>query len=211
MGALELEAAEPLLARAEARLLRARQVLDDLQLQERWSAIGSVLLVGAVACGLVVAQDIDLEVCCDSPSITACFAVAAAFAPHPRIRRVRFTNDLAGPNGGLYFQLGYVGAGGDRWKIDTWVLGSDHPGPRSADLTAPLRRALTPETRRAILEIKEQVVARQAGGPAAGPDGAHSIDIYRAVLEGGARSVAAFDAWHARERPAGLTPWRPGG
>lgn len=194
------------LSRAEDRLRQARRVLHDLRLLERWSHVGTPVVVGAVSYGLVVARDIDIEVFGDAPDIAACFAVAAEFAVHPRVQRIRFTNDLAGDNQGLYFQVRCIDDRGEEWKADTWVLRRDHPGPLSSSLTGPMQRALTAETRQAILEIKEHLAALEAVGT---PRTVHSIDIYRAVLDGGVRTVAAFEQWWARERPSGLTHWRP--
>lgn len=197
---------EDVLSRAEERLRRARGVLAHLRLLERWSRLGTVVVEGAVSYGLVVARDIDTEVFVPAPDVAACFGVAAEFAVHPRVRRLRFTNDLDGENEGLYFQLRYVDEGGEEWKTDTWVLRQDHPGPLSSALTGPMLRALTPALRRAILEIKEHHVALEAAGA---PKAVHSIDVYRAVLDGGVRSPADFERWPERERPAGLTGWRP--
>ncbi len=57
------------LERAEQRLQRARHILSQLQLFERWRAFGTPTLVGAVAYGLAIAPDIDLEIDCDEPRI----------------------------------------------------------------------------------------------------------------------------------------------
>jgi hypothetical protein len=56
-----------------------------------------------------------------------------------------------------------------------WALAADRPGPLSALLVEPMRRALNDERRTAILLLKE---ARAAGAVSA----IASIDLYRAVL-----------------------------
>lgn len=189
--------------RAEERFVQSMAILDDLRLVERWSLVGTPCTVGAMAYGLQVAPDIDLEIFCHRPTVQAGFSVLAEVAPHPRVRKARFANELDGPDKGLYFQLRYRHPSGEEWKLDMWLVAHNHPGPLSRDLVTPMRRALTDETREVILAIKEQVWA--------GNLGYNAIDIYRAVLEGGARSLPEFLAWHERTGPSGLTAWRPKG
>jgi hypothetical protein len=157
-----------------------------------------------MATGLAVRPDIDLEVYCDRPRVEAGFAVVVPLAREPGVRRVRFANELAGPDGGLYWQLRYraPGPAGELWKIDTWLLPHDHPGPLARDLVGPLRRALRrhPGARAAILRIKE--ATRDDAG-------VHGVDVYRAALEGGVRTPAEFAGWLEANGPAGLTAWRP--
>lgn len=187
--------------RAEARFVQAMAILEELKLLDRWSRVGTPCIVGAMAYGLQVAPDIDMEIFCKRPTVEAGFKLLAEVAVHPRIRKVRFANELDGPDQGLYFQLRYLHESGEEWKLDMWLLATDHPGPLSRDLVTPMRRALTDESREAILAIKEQL--RAAGHPYL------SIDIYRAVLDDGVRSPEEFLAWHQRVKPSGLTTWRP--
>lgn len=190
------------LTRADARLQVARGILADLQLLEKWSAFGEPILVGAVSYGLVVAPDIDIETYCDEPKIEDGFQVVLACVRHPRIWKARFSNDLDGPNNGLYWQLSYRHENGQVWKIDMWLIRHDYQGPRSACIVEPMKQSLTDETRQAILEIKERAVLDptvQCG----------SIYIYRAVLDHGIRDFDQFKSWLEHNQTAGLTNWMP--
>ena len=150
-----------LLQREAARRQTALRILKELQLLERWQVYGKPYLVGAVSYGLVVAPDIDLEVYCpDTPRIDEGFAVMAACAGHPGIRQVKFSNRLQDEDQGLYWQLRYLNEDGMEWKVDMWSMGYDYPGPASRDMVEPMQRCLTVDTRAAILEIKEQLLAQ---------------------------------------------------
>ncbi len=86
------------LERAEQRSQCAHHILSQLQLFERWRAFGTPTLVGAVAYGLAIAPDIDLEIDCDEPRIEDGFVVLRDCALHPNVRNARFGNDLKDPD-----------------------------------------------------------------------------------------------------------------
>ena len=127
----------------------------DVGLLEGWRRYGEPIVVGAVAHGLVVAPDVDLEVYCDEPLIADGFALLSRWAQHPRVYAASFRNALDTPDLGLYWQLRYTAADGERWKVDMWSVRHDHPGPLGRDLIAPMAAALTRESRAAILALKE--------------------------------------------------------
>ncbi len=191
------------LERANQRLQVARYILSQLQLLERWSHFGDPVIVGAMAYGLMVAPDIDLEVYCDDPKIESGFEVLKACAQHPRVRKARFSNRLDPPDMGLYWQLRYLHEDGEEWKVDMWSVRRDHPGPTSKELVVPIRQALTNQNRAIILGLKEQ--ARLSPGSNCG-----SIYIYQAVLEDGVRTWEELRGWLERNPTEGLTAWQPG-
>jgi hypothetical protein len=127
----------------------------------------------------------------------------AKWAAHPAVNRVLFLDELDGPGGGLGWRLNYRDAAQD-WTVQMWLLPPDYAGPRAVDLVEPLRRALTPPGRAAILAIKEALAARRHAGI--------SLDVYRAVVDDGVRDVAGFDRWPGpRTDPGDLVRWRPTG
>src|SRR5205823_490190 len=99
-----------------------------------------------------------IEIYCGVPTVDPGFAIVSELARRPAVRKVRFSNELDGPDRGLYWQLRYDADRDGVWKVDMWLLGHDHPAPRSVDLVEPMQRALTDETRRAILDIKEMLL-----------------------------------------------------
>lgn len=191
------------LEQTEQRLRQAQGILTHLQLFERWQVFGTPILVGAVAYGLAMAPDIDMEIYCDVPRIEDGFAVLRDYALHPSVRKAQFGNYLDEADEGLYWRLIYHTGEGTDWKIDMWSLRRNHPGPCAAQLVEPLRQTLTPETRRAILELKALM---QDDSIPHHP----SIDIYRAVIDGGVRTSAQLEAWLELHPRNFLTFWKPG-
>jgi hypothetical protein len=197
-----IEMMDTALTRAINRLHVAQHILAQLHLVERWSAFGDPVLVGAVAYGLVVAPDIDVEIFCDEPKIEDGFEVLGACALCPRVRKARFANKLDEPDMGLYWQLRYLHENGQEWKVDMWSMRRDHPGPLSAALVEPMKQALIDETRQTILELKEQILldpTLQCG----------SIHVYRAVLDDGIRNVEQLKNWLEHNQADMLTTWKP--
>jgi len=192
---------DDLLPRAEKRRERALSLAERLGLLERWSRYGSPVLVGAIRYGLVVALDIDMEVYAHHPRIGDAFEVMSEVAQLPGVWKVRFSNHLEEDDQGLYWQIRYRDQEGAVWKVDSWLLSHDHPHAHWADRFArAMEEALTEETRRAILEIKEALL---------GEAGIRAIDIYRAVLEGGARTPWEFRGWLEEHNPSGIVLWLP--
>ncbi len=190
------------LSRATKRLQIAQEILCDLHLLERWSAFGTPVLVGAVAYGLVVAPDIDMEIFCDEPKIEDGFKILESCAQNSHVRSARFANKLNEADMGFYWQLRYLHENGQEWKIDMWSARRDHPGPLSSSLVEPMKQALTDETRQAIVELKEQVLLDPTIN-------CGSILLYRAVMDDGIRTLAQFKEWLTRNQSEALTFWTP--
>ncbi|MEN6435666.1 MAG: hypothetical protein ABFD58_07620 [Anaerolineaceae bacterium] len=190
------------LSRTAKKLQIAQEILCDLHLLERWGAFGTPVLVGAVAYGLVVAPDIDMEIFCDEPKIEDGFKVLEACAQNPHVRSARFANKLDEADMGLYWQLRYLHETGQEWKIDMWSARRDHPGPLSSSLVEPMKQALTDETRQAIVELKEQVLLDATIN-------CGSILLYRAVMDDGIRTLAQFKDWLSCNQSDALTFWTP--
>jgi hypothetical protein len=189
--------------RALERQRRVGVIIEMLQLMDRWWDAGATpVVVGSAAFGLMVRPDLDLEITCPMPSIETGFAIAAELAHHPRVAKVAFANELTGPARRLAWRLGYRWVDEELWSVDMWLIAENRSGPCAADLVEPMRRALTEETRTTILELKEAIFDQAAE--------VSSIDVYRAVLDGGVRSVAELREWLPENESFGLVYWQPG-
>lgn len=197
------ETDEVLLGRSREREARARTIMERLGLFEEWRRFGRPVLVGAVAHGLALAPDIDLEVYCPVLSPDHGFAVLARAARDPGLVAASFQNHLHGPDGAYYWRLDYRDEDGTDWKVDMWSAPDDYALPRGETLLAPLARALTPELRLAILRLKDWRARTGAD--------LLSIDLYRAVVDGGVRDPDGLTVWRARNATGQLSDWLPRG
>lgn len=182
---------------------KALAILAELELMARWGRFGRPVLVGAVSYGLVMDADIDMEIYCENLRIADGFQVLGECAAScRRITNADFENHLYDPDSALYWKLNYRDDNGLLWKIDMWSAPSDYPLPRSETIVEPMKRALTDETRAAILRLKH---ARATNDTLK----CFSIDLYRAVLDDGVRDEAGFARWLNEHTTGELTGWMP--
>jgi hypothetical protein len=192
--------AEELLQRQELLQAEARQVIAELDLVNRLARAGEVQQCGSSLSGLMVWRDLDFIVAALHRSPAEVFEVMRPLLIHPRLRRLDYRNETgdfnsAGPpaNDRYYFVLYYQSEAGAEWKIDLSFWVNELPRGPQADLQR-LAQRLTPETRLAILWIKDvwhrlPVYPYRVGG----------TDVYDAVHEHGVRAPDQFDAY-LRER-----------
>ena len=181
---------DPLLERQQALQEEAAAVVADLGLQPLLARVGRPVRVGSVALGLMVARDIDFTVLCTEVDATRVFEAIGPLAAHPRIRELRFRNDTGHWNvdpdypDGVYWGPRYRSEAGDDWSLDLWFI---HEGSRQFDLdhVESLPPRLTPETRLAILRIKDDCLGRPWYS-------SHAITT--AVLDHGVRTPAEYRA-----------------
>ena len=144
----------------EANDVRTRRHLDDLL-----RTAGEPVLVGGTALGLIVWEDLDLTVICDSLDPECVLEIGRSLACHPDVRTLTFRNDMGRWNSqpdrypdGLYLGVRYQreevhpGPGGlcgvgrsdgpGRLRHDQTEAGYARPGTRPIVRTAArVRRA----------------------------------------------------------------------
>jgi hypothetical protein len=188
--------------RAAVRKRRAEEILHDLQLIELWSLYGRPVVVGAMAYDLMVAPDIDLEIYCLKPDVQHGFKVLAKCALDEHVIRTRFANHLNKDDQAFFWQIEYKDDEDCIWEIDMWSAAETYALPRGEALIAPLKSALTPELRKIILGLKEELYMSELRP-------CTSIYLYQAVLEGGVRTVDELVNWLASNKTAKITSWKP--
>lgn len=180
----------------------ANAVLDALDLFSLWEKQGGQpFLVGALAYGLALAPDIDLEIFCEHPTIEAGFSVLKSCALNSGCRSTRFRNEMAGPDQGYYWQVQYQQEHGRLWKIDMWSIHVNHPGPTSRDMIAPMEKVLNEESRKIILNLKQAI----CNDP---HTQCPSIDLYQAVLADGIRTYRELKTWLSLHKSEKINDWR---
>lgn len=190
---------DDLIVRAECAAEAAHALLRATRLRERWEARGAeVHLVGSLATGLLLRHlDIDLHVYTPTLDPADGFAIAAALAP----RRLEFRDLSDTPERCLEWHLWIRDAADREWQVDVIQMPPDSPYKGYFECRAErIRAALTPETRRAVLALKDTVQ----------PD-AHvpGILLCMAVLRDGIRTPAALRDW-LRDHPLdGILDWCP--
>jgi hypothetical protein len=145
-----------------------------------------------------------MEVYCPDLRIEHGFQVLSECALNQRVTKARFSNQLAGRDKALYWQIRYRENDGTEWKIDMWSAPKDYDLPRAERLIEPMRASLTPEIRRVILELKAQ---RAIDSSLLCP----SVDLYRAVLDDDVRTLEELRSWLASHETGRLSDWRPKG
>lgn len=192
-----------LLAISAANQQKARAVIKDCGLYAAWESVGATVnLVGSLRTGLLLhRRDIDVHIYSQPFDIAQSFAAVAKMAEHPRLARVTYANLLQADDACLEWHVWFTDTHGESWRIDMIHL---HPGSRYAGyfetVAERIERALTLETRLAILRLKDEIP------PEAGVIG---IEIYRAVIQGGVRDASGFSAWREAHPRAEIVEWMP--
>lgn len=202
-----------LLSRQAALQQEANAVRTSLHLDHLLRTVGEPVLVGSAALGLMVWEDLDLTVVCDSLDLGGVLDIGRSLGSHPDVHTLTVRNDTGRWNtepdrypDGLYLGLRYRQEGCAEWKLDLWFV--DEP-ERQPDLrhVRTLPSLLTEQSRGAILAIKTAWHRRPESGT-----GVSSADIYAAVVEDGVGDIASFEAWLLRRsRDEEVHERQPGG
>lgn len=190
---------------ARRNRLRAEEVIRDSRLAEIWRSVGAeVRQVGSLRSGLLMKhRDIDFHIYSSPLRLEESFAAMAQLAADPAVGRIECRNLLATDEACVEWHATYRDRDGDEWQLDMIhiVRGSRYDGyfERVADRIAA---ALTPVTRRAILQLKYDT-----------PDDVKiaGIEYYVAVLARRRahlrrlRRVAAYTPAHGHRRVDALT------
>ncbi len=198
---LETEEAEILLQRQSILQNEAQAVVKELDLMRLLSHAGVVKVHGSSVLGLMTWRDIDIAVSSPRLNVERAYEIMMPLLTHPRVKQVRYLNESGPfypeglPDERYFFMVLYDNGAETDWKMDiSFWLGEDVHAEPIHDM---LVEKLTPETRLAILRIKDvwwkQPSYRQE---------VSSVDIYDAVLLHGVCSLDEFDQYlSARGKP----------
>jgi len=170
--------------KAEAdQLMRLCRLSELLAAYPRW------FVGGSYSYDLMCWRDLDVYVLDPQHDLKPCFDVAYELARLLAAKKCHFNDNVGGEPDGLYWGVKLGDERRGAWKLDVWFLGADsYEGhvKYSADMGA----RLTADAKSAILAIKESYWRRPEYR-----DAVTSDLIYRAVLDGGVKSVADFESY----------------
>ena len=188
-----------LLKHQDALQIEANRLVERLGLPTMLGRAGRFERLGSLVSGLMVWRDVDLGVSCGRLSPERAWDAMLPLAVHPCTARLDYRNEIGelAPQelkgyGRYYFVARHETEAGDEWKIDVSLWSPEAP-PRPSAHAEELRRRLTPETRLAILWIKD--VWHQVPSY---PDRVSGMDVYEAVLEHGVRTPEQFGRYLRR-------------
>lgn len=188
---------------SERTMERARRVLRESDVLAHWAAVGGrVELVGSMRSGLMLHHlDIDVHVYTRDCTIAESFGAVARMARDPRIQRVEYVNLLEAEDHCLEWHAWYRDTDGALWQLDMIHMAESSPFVGYFERVADaIRNALTPETRRAILEIRHAFRDEAA---------VKGIQVYQAVLRDGVRGPDEFQRWQNEHAAQGIVDWMP--
>jgi hypothetical protein len=185
-----------LLERQDTLQAEANRLIEQLDLTTMLGQAGRFERLGSSVSGLMVWRDLDLGASCGRLSPERAWETMLPLATHPRTVQLDYRNEtgrLTPPElqgyGRYYFVMRHVTDSGDEWKIDVSLWSPESP-PGPLAHPEELRRQLTPETRLAILWIKDLWHRVPSY-----PDQVSGIDVYDAVLEHGVRTPEQFERY----------------
>lgn len=191
---------EDILTAARQNTQEAFRLVDRLGLIDVWKKRGArANLVGSLANGLYMnSRDIDLHVYTDPFSLKTSFEAMADLASKPGVRGLTYTNLLDTDEACLEWHAQYQDEQDRLWQFDIIhiVPGSKYDG-YFEDQARRVQAAVTGETRRAVLEIKQSFGDTHIGG----------VWVYQAVFKEGIRTPADFQAWYAKQDPTRILEW----
>lgn len=136
----------------------AKELLYSRGLHNMFSECGEVLYAGSYALDLLIWKDIDLNIIVEKEQISDISkSLVNVCLENPSIQRIKIFRDLHKKYGDEMPDGDYVGLLVDGWKIDIFIL-DENEACKTKQKTESVRSKLTEETRKTILEIKEELL-----------------------------------------------------
>lgn len=188
---------------ARVNLARARRLVARSGIVEAWREAGArVAPVGSFATGLLMTHlDVDFHVYTAEPSVSEGLRVFSRVCGQMPVSELTCRDLLRTDEACIEWHLRLRDEQDELWSIDLIHIRSGSLYDGFFERVAGwIREVLTPETRRAVLELKRQT-------PPAEP--VMGIEYCRAVIEGGVRSREEFEQWRSVHREEGICRWCP--
>ena len=181
---------------------KALRIVEKSGVRQAWEDIGATVNpVGSMAMGLLMKhRDIDFHIYTENLDIAESFGVIQKICANPAVTRMEYRNLAETEEACLEFHVWFM-QDDEEWQIDMIQIlkGSQFDGYFER-VAQRIKTVLTPETRRAILELKYLT-----------PNDEHIIGIeyYQAVIADGIRSYPEFVTWRKNHPVSGIITWCP--
>ena len=187
---------------AQNNLEKALLVIEKSGVRQAWESIGATVnQVGSIAMGLLMKhRDIDYHIYTEKLDIIESLEVVKKICANPAVKRMEYRNLADTEEACLEFHVWFM-LDNEEWQIDMIQIlkGSQFDGyfERVAER---IKALLTPEIRRAILELKYLT-----------PDNEHimGIEYYQAVIADKIRTYPEFIQWRKTHPANGIIEWCP--
>lgn len=182
---------------------RAREIIQKTNLIGIWESIGAeVRLVGSLKMGLLMKhRDIDFHIYSDPLRLSDSFNALSRLAENPGIGRLEYRNLLRTEEECIEWHAWYEDTDHQSWQIDMIHIrkGSYYDG-YFEKMAERICRVLTPETRLAILALKNDTPESEK---------IMGVEYYQAVIRDGIRNYHDFTEWRKRHPVSGIVEWIP--
>lgn len=192
-----------IIEQADANQQAGYQILKENGIIAAWERIGATVhIIGSLKTGLMMKSlDIDMHIYTDKLDISESFSVMQELAERMPLRQVQYINGVDTEEECIEWHSLYEDKEKRLWKFDMIHIrkGSKYDGTVERVTDAIIER-LTPETRRTILQIKNNV-----------PNGIMipGIEIYHAVFTGNVKNYEELEAWRKTNPLTNSLEWLP--
>ena len=181
---------------------KALRIIEKSGVRQAWESIGATVnQVGSMAMGLLMKhRDIDFHIYTEKLDIAESFEVIRKICANPAVTRMEYRNLADTDEACLEFHVWFM-LDDEEWQIDMiQILKNSQFDGYFEHVAQRIKAVLTPETRRAILELKYLT-----------SDDEHimGIEYYQAVIADGIRTYPEFIEWRKTHPANGIISWCP--
>lgn len=192
-----------ILALSEKNQQRAWEIIKDTKVIEIWESVGATInLVGSLKLGLMAKHcDIDFHIYTFPFKLSDSFAAIAKLAEHPLVKRIEYTNFLDAEDECIEWHAWIEDKDHNMWHIDMiHIIKESRYDGYFEKVSDRIAAVLTEEMQNTILRLKFET-----------PDNKKimGIEYYRAVIEGGVRTLEEFTRWRKENPVVGILEWMP--